>query len=66
MTTDWLTAAREQADREARDYAKAKGMLPPAIRAEWEQVEANMEHFDGEWGLALGYLLRWLRDRRHA
>jgi hypothetical protein len=47
-------------EREDRDYKEAVSKLNPYQRARWAAVAEANEWFDGEAGIALGYLERWL------
>lgn len=58
-----MKALRRRVQHEQADYSKALSMLPPAIRAEWDLVVEQMEHFDGEAWAALAYLMDWMKKR---
>lgn len=45
---------------DSRLYREAKARLSPSRRERWAVIEAAHEWFDGEDGLALGALRRWL------
>lgn len=54
---------RAQHEREGRQYREAVDRLPPDLKAEWAEVEASYEYFDGEWWAALGVFADWLKRR---
>jgi hypothetical protein len=56
--------ARREFEAEAKAYADAKRQLTPKQREAWERVVESYEYFDGEDGIALGYLQKYLREGR--
>jgi hypothetical protein len=58
--TSRMAALLAEVDRENRAYKKALAKLTPYQRSRWAAVEEANEWFDGESGIALGYLESWL------